>query len=265
MELQRTIDRAGEPGTAVVAMSYDPVEVLADFAATHGIRYPMLSDVGSHTIRALGLERDPGSSLRPVEPGDPPDRDRGLPHPATFLLDREGFVQQRHVEAGHRVRPSGSVLLADELAGVDADVDEQRSVDGVAVGLRMLQASYHPKQYQRLAIVVDAPADRHVYVGPVPDGFLPLTVGLSGPDDLVVEDVRMPAGRPHQVEGMDERLPVIEGRSEVEVTFRIDTFQGDVTLRVDVGLQSCSSTECFAPAELRFDLPLTGHGTVDAP
>ena len=45
-------------GVALFAISYDSVEILRNFAATHGITYPLLSDEGSHAMRGLGLIND---------------------------------------------------------------------------------------------------------------------------------------------------------------------------------------------------------------
>ena len=42
-------------GIALVAISYDSVDVLRSFAAEYGITYPLLSDEGSRTLRRLRL------------------------------------------------------------------------------------------------------------------------------------------------------------------------------------------------------------------
>ncbi len=98
MELQRALPEFERSGVAVFAISYDPVPVLADFAALHHITYPLLGDEGSHVIRALGLENQHiaeqhayyGLGVRPNH--------LGTPYPGTFVLDEQGIVVQRDFE-----------------------------------------------------------------------------------------------------------------------------------------------------------------------
>lgn len=42
-------------GIGLAVISYDSPEVLADFSKRQGITYPLLSDVGSATIRRYGI------------------------------------------------------------------------------------------------------------------------------------------------------------------------------------------------------------------
>jgi AhpC/TSA family len=42
-------------GIGLAAVSYDSREILADFSRRHRITYPLLSDVGSATIRRYGI------------------------------------------------------------------------------------------------------------------------------------------------------------------------------------------------------------------
>ena len=46
-------------GVALFAISYDSVEILRDFAATHGITYHLLSDQGSHVGLPLHPKSEP--------------------------------------------------------------------------------------------------------------------------------------------------------------------------------------------------------------
>jgi hypothetical protein len=39
----------------LATISYDSQQILADFATRHGITFPMLSDVGSPTIKRYGI------------------------------------------------------------------------------------------------------------------------------------------------------------------------------------------------------------------
>ena len=96
MQLQADRKKIEDAGVALVAVSYDAADVLADFARDKGITFPLLSDAGSKTIDAYGI-RDPSGS--------------GYPHPATFLIDKEGVVRARLSVGGYQARHSTEDLI----------------------------------------------------------------------------------------------------------------------------------------------------------
>ena len=61
-----------------------------------GLRLRLLSDPGHIAIDRYGL-------LNPES--------RGLPHPATYVIDKEGIVRWRHVDVNYRVRPKAEEVL----------------------------------------------------------------------------------------------------------------------------------------------------------
>ena len=65
MELQRSLPDFERAHIALFAISYDTVDVLAGFAAQHGIAYPLLADAGSKAIRALGLSTSTSMRIMP--------------------------------------------------------------------------------------------------------------------------------------------------------------------------------------------------------
>jgi len=59
-------------GLGLATISYDPVDVLAGFSKQHGITFPMLSDVGSETIKRYSIlkpsrwsSQDPMQRIQP--------------------------------------------------------------------------------------------------------------------------------------------------------------------------------------------------------
>jgi hypothetical protein len=99
-------------GIAAYAISYDPLDVLAQLARGYGVTYPLLSDRESRVIRALGL-------LNTNMPAGHPWH--GVPYPGTFLLDEEGRIAHKSFYADHRVRDSVARLLEDGF-GVPPDL-----------------------------------------------------------------------------------------------------------------------------------------------
>lgn len=56
-----------------------------------------LSDVGHKVIDRFGLFN--------------PDDSRGLPHPATYLIDKKGIVRWKVINVDYRVRPTNEQIL----------------------------------------------------------------------------------------------------------------------------------------------------------
>lgn len=65
--------------------------------------FVMLSDPGHRVIDRYGLLN--------------PDDRRGIPHPTTFVLDRNGVVRWRFTEVNYRTRPTNQDILK-ALAGL---------------------------------------------------------------------------------------------------------------------------------------------------
>lgn len=66
------------------------------------VGYRLLSDPGSKTIDAYGL-RDPAYKGQPIE---------GVPHPAVYVIDKNGKVAWAKVEEDYRQRPSNAEIRA---------------------------------------------------------------------------------------------------------------------------------------------------------
>ena len=104
MELQGRLEDLKQQGLAVAAISYDPVPVLADFAARRGIAFPLLSDPGSLTIKKYGLFNTtvPESNQQTY----------GIPFPGTFMLNERGVVTSRFFEQAYQERNTVASMLA---------------------------------------------------------------------------------------------------------------------------------------------------------
>ena len=252
------MDALQEQGVALFAISYDPVDVLQTFAASHGITYPLLSDVGSATIRRLGmldedLERhhaEFGISTR--------DDQRGVAYPGVFLIDRNGVVVKKRFQKNYRIRDTGTGLL-EAVLGVPAterDVEQTVQRGVVRAQLSLDSPAYRPYQQLQLAAVLTIHAGWHVYAMPVPEGYTPLSLEVMPVQGLEVGRVTWPESHPFRVEGLDEQFFVLEStvRGTVPLTFAFPPGAGTQTVRAAIRYQACSTTECLRPGEVRFEL-----------
>ena len=80
----------------VAAMSYDGVEVLADFAAAQNITYTLLSDEGSMHTDALGIRNENYAAGHMAY---------GVPHPGILFVDPSGVIRLKRAVPGYQTRP----------------------------------------------------------------------------------------------------------------------------------------------------------------
>ncbi len=88
------------------AISIDPPEVSKDFAkkiASDGkgeLTFPILSDPNARIIDAYGL-RDPAYEAQKIY---------GIPHPAVYVIDKNGKVVWLKIESNYRERPTNQEI-----------------------------------------------------------------------------------------------------------------------------------------------------------
>ena len=104
VELQSLLSEQSDLQAQVLAVSVDThaqsLDLLAGLARTPGpaqAAFPLLEDQGHRVIDRYGI-LNPGS--------------RGWPHPATYVIDRNGMVRWKFVETDYRVRPKNDDIVA---------------------------------------------------------------------------------------------------------------------------------------------------------
>ncbi len=91
------------PDTQILALAIDSRPELQEMSDRISRDYgrppdfPLLSDPGHKVIDRYGL----------LNPGSP-----GWPHPATYVIDRNGIVRWKFVEVDYRVRPTNEQVVA---------------------------------------------------------------------------------------------------------------------------------------------------------
>jgi peroxiredoxin len=102
MDLQKDLQSMKQAGITLVAISYDPVEVLDRFTKQNQIEYTLLSDPGSKTIDAYQIRN------KDVRPG----KAEGIPHPTIFLVNGKGIIAAKLREEGYKERPTIEAIVA---------------------------------------------------------------------------------------------------------------------------------------------------------
>ena len=107
MQLAEWQDQFAKLEVNIAAMSYDPAKVLAAFAASQKVRYPLLSDASHTHVNAFGIRNE-----------EYPEGDAayGIPHPGIVFIDSDGIVALKFALPDYRKRPE----LTEVYAGVAA-------------------------------------------------------------------------------------------------------------------------------------------------
>jgi hypothetical protein len=248
-------------GVALFAISYDSVEILHNFAATHGITYQLLSDEGSHAMRGLGLINDRVQEDHAVYGIKPNARHVNLPYPGVYVLDRDGVVTQKRFYESYRERDTGTGLIAQAL-GIVTEPSRPPVVatNGPVVTARAWLDSPTYVFFQRVLLTVEvsiAPGF-HLYGQPAGDGLTPLSIEIDALEGLEVGPARWPSPRRFPQPGLSDELWVHEGvvRGTVPLTFAATPGGGDLVIGVTVRYQACDDASCLVPLSLQLRVPV---------
>jgi peroxiredoxin len=258
VELQETA--ASSSDLAVYAISYDPVDVLADFGARHGISYRLLSDVGSIAMSALGVLNRSIAADQAYWGWAYEDKHHGLPYPGSFVLDPSGIVVDKRFERSHRNRRTSRSVVEDlglVAAGDGAEVSATAAADGITAAAYHATASVFPNQVSTVRVDVALDPGVHVFVPPTSGGYTLLEASIEAPDGVFWDEPDPPSGEPFLIDGIDDELQVVEGRAALEIPFHVHEKTGEtVRFTIVVRYQACSATICLPPGELRLELSL---------
>lgn len=273
MELQQQLPQLGGRGLGLAAISYDSTTILAAFSREHGITFPLLSDVGSVTIRRYGILNTVAQEALGPAASDPDvvartrvfatllpaaERLRGIPFPGTFIVDRGGRVQARFFESFFRERNTVSNILMAlgsgraPLAGVQVsngqlDLRAYASDTTVALGNRF-----------SLVLEITPRPGMHVYA-PGVEGYLPVALTITPRRFIRVLPARYPPSEPYVFKPLNERVPVYrkpftiiqeivpEVTDEAQAAFKaIDT----LTIAGALSYQACDDKLCYNPMSI---------------
>ena len=253
---------------ALFAISYDSVAILRDFATTHRISYPLLSDEGSRVIRALGLINERVQEDHAAYGIKPNPRHVDLPYPGVFVLDAAAVVIQKRFHDSYRERETGSGLIAQAL-GIFSEPETAASGAVTAVQARAWLDSPTYAFFQRLTLTVEltiAPGF-HVYAAPVPEGLVPLSVEIARIAGLEVGSASWPAPRRFERPELGDGLWVHEGtvRGTLPLTFTGAPGGGDHRIGVTIHDQACDDSSCLMPSSLRLEVPVQEVALVGRP
>ena len=281
------MDELRKNGIGLAVISYDSSQILADFSKRQGITYPLLSDVGSATIRRYGIlntvieealgpnGKDPAvlaDLQRYVTVTQASERFRGIPFPGTFMLDQQGRVTarffedyywERHTVSSIMLRVGGAKTLvqAIQASTEHLDVKAYPSDPSASLGTRF-----------SLAVEVTPKPSMHVYA-PGATGYRVITLNIEPQPHLRTMPVQYPASEVYYFKPLNERVPVYQKPFTLVMDVVADAtpearkaLAGKSELVVDGTLeyQACDDKLCYNPVSIPLSWRVALHESVPA-
>jgi len=271
LELQSQYDSLRKDGLGLVGISYDSQEILAAFSEQHGITFPLLSDVGSATITRYGIlntvaeeglgpnGKDPDVIARVklyVSANGANERQRGIPFPGTFIVDRSGRVKARFFEDSYTVRNTVSnirVRLNDMNPAVPATSIASKNLDVIAYPS---DASVAPGNRFSLVARVTPRNGVHVYA-PGAGNYKIIDLKVVPGQYIRPTRTKYPPSEVYFFKPLNEKVPtyqkpftltqeVVLDASAREVTSK----QTSLTIGGALTYQACDDRLCYDPVTL---------------
>lgn len=261
---------------AVVAVTPDPPEVLARFASSYAIAYPILADPGGRVIEQFGVLNH---NIVPNE-----RQAAGIPFPGHFLLDTHGRILAKTFTGDLRHRASGTALVAetfDTYHGPRATIetDELHATIGLSTG-RLFGG-----QEVSVRVDLDIAPGWHIYGADVTAPYQPLTIDFDTGRELVAaQSLTWPPPAAVHFDALDTTLSAHEGHVRATGRLRLrwspppsifggldDAVRrrtippGSYTIPCALRYQACSETTCVEPRTVPFTLAIDVAATVHAP
>lgn len=245
VEIQSRLGDTRQNGLGVAVITYDPVSVLAEFAARRGIAFPLLSDQGSAVIKRYGI-------LNTTV--DPSNAQFGYPFPGTFILDRRGVVTARFFEPAYQERTTISSVLvrlgnkvsvpATKISSPNLVITSYTTDEVVAPGTHF-------------SVVLDIkPGPRvHVYA-PEVEGYKPIALAIEQRAALIMREAQYPRSEDYFFVPLKEHVPVYQSPFRIVQDLMIDASRegqaalkglSSLTIKGVLNYQACDDKICFSP------------------
>ena len=185
----------------------------------------------------------------------------GLPYPGVFVCDEDGVVVAKFFHDTYKKRDSPETLIDAALGRIELAEDAPRAVCEdpevrITAAVHGGQGTIRQGIIRRLVVRFELAPGLHLYGWPVPEGMIPTTVTVRGPEGLVFGEAQYPASEPLRLPGLEVELPVWSESFDVVIPFYPDARVASETrpldrdsleLEVEVRYQACDDEACLLP------------------
>ena len=233
-------------GFGLAAISYDPMSVLADFAERRRITFPLLSDIGSATIKAYRLLNTtvPASNRQQY----------GIPFPGTLIVNRQGVVTSRTFESEYQERDTISSVIVKLGTRVDMPAT---SVTAPHLRIITFTTDHVVAPGTHFSVVLDVSPDAHTHVyAPGVTGYKPIRLTVEPQSVLAVREAKYPKPSDYFFKPLNEHVAVFDrpfriiqdvmvGASREAETALAD--KRELVIKATLDYQACDDKVCFNP------------------
>jgi AhpC/TSA family protein len=239
------VPRFEKQGVKLAAISYDSEEILKFFADRHKIKYPMLGDPDSKTIKAYGVLNSEATGMQ-----------KGFARPGYFFVDAKGIIREKFFEARYRERITGNSVISRLYPELGQEVTGTVEAPNLQLELEQSDRAGVPGTRITVAAKVTLPTDVHVYAAGA-QGYKPIKLVLDSVPQLELRPPVFPASKILYMAAIKERVPVFEGTFRISQDVRVSSsaeFWGSLgkdgrvfEISGKLEYQACNKTECFLP------------------
>ena len=281
MELESQANELRERGYGIAVMSYDPEDVTAAFSEQHHISFPMLSDVGSATIRRFGLLNpvpewafgenadDPAVKAdiaKYVSVVNPSKRMIGMAFPGTFMLDAEGRVTSRYFEDFYVERNTVSSVIMRLGQARDPVRAVRLSTPQLELTSYASETSVAPGNRFAVMLSIVPHEGMHVYA-PGSAKYRVIRLKVEPQPNVTLLPMSYPPSMSYRFEPLNETVQVYEEPFELIQEVILDgslpaqqALRGreSISIKGTLEYQACSAEICYLPQslELSWTVPL---------
>jgi hypothetical protein len=251
VELQARYTELRALGLGIASITYDAPAVIKKFADERRIEFPILSDQDHAIVQRYGILN------RQYQPGH---QNYGIPHPGTFIVNREGRVLARYFEEEYQYRNTAASLalkIGRPVRGMGTPIRQSTpDIDLTAFVTDQAVAPGH-----RFSIVVDITPKSGVHVvAPGQHNYRVVALKLEPSENLRTYKVSYPVSTELLLAPRGERLPVYAQPfrlvQDVAIVVSNETRQlaqksgAKATLKGVFEYQTCTEQTCGAPQQV---------------
>lgn len=251
MELQARYGELRNLGLGIASLTYDAPALIKKFADERKIAFPILSDQDHSIVQRYGILN------RQYQPGH---QNYGIPHPGTFILDREGRVLARYFEEEYQYRnTAASIALKIGQPVSSTGTPSLHATPHLDLAAFLTDQTVAPGH--RFSIVLDITPKPGMHViapGQHPYRVVALKLELS--DNLRTYPMSYPQSAEFLLAPQKDRLPAyaqpLRLIQDVAIVVNNETRQlaqkpgSTVTLKGVLEYQACTETTCSAPQQV---------------
>ena len=247
--MQQNLEQFRRQGLSVCSISYDSVEILADFTKRRGIAFPLLSDPQSEIIRAFGL-------LNTTIPAGHPWH--GIPYPGIYIVDENGIVRSKYFQDTYQERYTAPSILLREFGSLAGT--RETAVKTAHLEMKYYSSSDVVRPSLRLTLVADfqLPPKMHVYAPEVAN-YIPIQFKLEDSSYYRSSPADYPESEILYLPAIQETVPVYQGKFRIaqDITMAGSDILRQVLAggrvgggRGQLGYQACDDKICYLPQDI---------------